>query len=341
MPPDPARIALIGQRGHIHIALDDIKKSPGTEIVGVCGGDPDTPADAVAASCERVLGHAPRTFAGDFRAMLDAVKPDVLVVCGPFETHAAMTREAIRREIHVFCEKPVATTLDDLVALAAAHRKHPAAHIAQMCGPHYDAGLWSATRRLDQIGPVRLLSAQKSYKLGRRDPSFTRRETAAGLIPWVGIHAISWLYHFAGRQPFTSVSAFHSTAGNRDHGELEASAACLFTFANALPATLTADYLRPECRDIPHGDDRLRVMGDTGCLEVLNNVCHHLSADGAQTAAEPPPLGLFADFLRLIDGQPANILADDDALRVTQAALLAREAADTHTTLTIPELPRT
>lgn len=332
------RICISGNRGHLGLALDDVKKSGGCEIVGVCGAGPEISAESVADSCRRALGIVPPRFEGDYRTMLDVAKPDVFVVCGPFEDHAAMTVEGVSRGIHVFCEKPVATTLDEFATLVKTYRRHPDVKIAQMCGPHYDAGLWSATRHESEIGVVRLLNAQKSYKLGRRSGFFLRRETSAGLIPWVGIHAIAWLYHFAGRVPFQAVSAFHSSEFNRDHGDLEISAACLFELAGGVAATASIDYLRPENPASVHGDDRIRVMGTSGSIEVRDDACVLSTSTGTETFCEAPPLGIFEDFLRCIDGEPANIMTGVDVLRMTQAALLAREAADSHQRIAIPAL---
>jgi hypothetical protein len=51
------------------------------------------------------------------------------------------------------------------------------------------------------------------------------RETYAGMIPWVGSHAIDWLYRFSGEK-LKSVFAAHSTKENQGHEELETSALC-------------------------------------------------------------------------------------------------------------------
>ncbi|MGI5868352.1 MAG: Gfo/Idh/MocA family protein [Kiritimatiellia bacterium] len=332
------KISIVGNRGHLNVVLNDIKKLGECEIAGVCGAGSEMSVQDVAESCTRVLGQTPAQFEGDYRAMLDVAKPDVLVVCGPFEDHAAMTVEAMDRGIHVFCEKPIATTLEGLAELAKAHRRHPDVKIAQMCGPHYDVGMWSATRHLSEIGTVRLMNAQKSYKLGKREAFFMRRRTSSGLIPWVGIHAISWLYHFAGRTPFKAVCAAHSSDFNKDHGDLEMSAACLFEFEGGVSASASIDYLRPENPSIGHGDDRIRVMGTGGSIEVRDGICHWFTASESETFCDAPPFGMFEDFLRAVNGDPANIMTGIDLLRVTQASLLAREAADLHQRLSVPAL---
>lgn len=331
------RVCIAGNRGHLNVPLDDMKCFGNCDIVGVCGAGPELSVASVAASCTRVLGRDFQRFEGDYRSMLDTVKPDVLIVCGPFEDHAAMTVEAVNRGIHVFCEKPVASTLEGLAELVKVHQANPDVKIAQMCGPHYDAGMWSATCHATEIGNIRLLSAQKSYKLGKREAYFMSRQTSAGLIPWVGIHAISWLYHFAGRIPFKSVCASQSSEFNKGHGDLEMSAACFFEFDGGVSATATVDYLRPENPSIGHGDDRIRVMGTSGSIEVRDGKCLMTTASGSETFVDVPPRGMFEDFIRCIDGKAANIMTGVDLLRVTQAVLIARESADRTERIVFPE----
>ena len=54
-----------------------------------------------------------------------------------------------------------------------------------------------------------------------------------GTIPWVAIHGIDWIHWFsAGR--ITDVSASHTSAGNRGHGEMESSGVCLYRLANGV-----------------------------------------------------------------------------------------------------------
>jgi Predicted dehydrogenases and related proteins len=328
------KIAIIGNRGHLGIALDGIMKTRDCEIVGIHGE-----GAAESAATLGKAGIAARVFDGGWRGMLDRAKPEILVACPPFEEHAEVAAEALGRGVHCFCEKPVATTLEGLAKVAETSARNGSAKLAQMCGPHYDAGMWPAAKLARELGEARCLSAQKSYKLGRREDFFTRRETSSGLFPWVGIHAVSWLYFFSGKRRFKSVSAFHSAEFNGGHGDLEVSGGALFRFEGGAGAAMTADYLRPENPAAGHGDDRLRAAGTGGVLDVQGGRCRFTSSDRDEFFDEPPPRGLFEDFLRAVDGLDSNILLNRDVLRVTQAALLARESADLGgAALDIPEI---
>lgn len=68
-------------------------------------------AEGVAAQTEKERGVRPAVYT-DYRAMLDAVKPDIAFVCVPPTCHGDIERDLIARGIHFFVEKPVALDLD-------------------------------------------------------------------------------------------------------------------------------------------------------------------------------------------------------------------------------------
>ena len=82
--------------------LPAIQNHPDAEIVGVCG---EKARDA--AEVRARYGDSARYFT-DIDAMLDATKPDGLIVCTPNDLHYPATMAALNRGIHVVCEKPIA-----------------------------------------------------------------------------------------------------------------------------------------------------------------------------------------------------------------------------------------
>jgi predicted dehydrogenase len=261
--------------------------------------------------------------------MLDREKPDIVAIACHFGDHAKVASEVLRRGIHLFIEKPLSITLEDLYALKELHDRS-GVHLSAMFGIRYTAPFltaWQAIRE-GAVGDIRLMHAQKSYKLGTRDPSFHRRETYGGTIPWVGIHAIDWLRWFSG-EAFESVYAAHSTRSNGGHGELEATAACHYTMSNEVMATVSIDYLRPEQAD-GHGDDRIRIVGSDGVLEVAGG--RVLLVNGKQSGTRELPLlpkeEIFVDFIRQIRTGVVGRVSADDAFLSTEACLKARQSAD-------------
>ena len=57
---------------------------------------------------------------------------------------------------------------------------------------------------------------------------------------------------------------------------MDITAAAMFRMTNDVIATVTADMLRPSVAK-SHGDDRVRLVGTKGVLEIRDNVCELIS----------------------------------------------------------------
>lgn len=317
-------VSFIGLRGHYGYALDSLAEMPRVTVTGVCAGCDDDVSPLVEA-CEK-LRQTPQIFA-DWRAMLDRASPDVLVVAGPFEKHAEICAEAFGRGVHVFCEKPVAMTLDELAMLRAAHAAS-GVHFAGMMGMRYAPAFYAARVAVvaGAVGQVRLINTRKSYKLGERAEFYRHRDTYGGTIPWVGSHAIDWIHWFAQR-PFETVFAAHSPAHNRGHGELETSALCQFTLADDILASASIDYYRPDGAP-SHGDDRIRVVGTDGVIEVADGKITLIGRAGVDVLRAHRDRWIFEDFVNHVEGRGEALIGPADTFAVTEACLLARQSAD-------------
>ena len=329
------KIGLIGTRGHVHQVFERWNTLSDVAIAGLSAGtDADSP-DSLVELCAK-HNQAPTVFP-DYRKMLDDVKPDVAVVMGPFEAHAKMCCEAFGRGIHVFCEKPAAITMADLAILKQSYARSKC-HFSAMMSLRYQPAFYTAHGLVNggAIGKVRLINAQKSYKLGTRPDYYKRRETYGGTIPWVGIHGIDILYWFA-HQRFLSVHAVQSSLHNLGHGDLEMSALCQFVMQDEILASVTMDYYRPATAP-SHGDDRVRVVGTDGVIEVRHGkvLLINSSAQGESSVTAACDRTIFADFIGQIRGGASSLVSAEDVFNVTEACLLARESADGKRMLEFP-----
>ena len=320
------KLCMIGSRGHCGYVFESIAEVPELTLAAVSPGCGDDPSRLLAMA--EHAGFHPELHQ-DWIAMLDKVSPDVVCIDGPFDKHAQMCVEALRRSIPVFCEKPIALTLEDLDRIREA-QKNTSARIVSMVGLRYDPAFYQAANMVHAgaIGKIKLIRAQKSYKLGSRPDFYKKRETYGGTIPWVGSHALDWILYFT-RDTFRCVTAVQTVEDNRGHGDLEVAALCQFVTRSGILATASIDYLRPSTAS-SHGDDRVRAAGTEGVIEVANGKIHLINADGEQLITpEPPDRKLFSDFiLELAGGRPA-IVSNEETFELTRSCLLAREAADT------------
>jgi predicted dehydrogenase len=332
------RIAIIGSRGHCSRVLAELEHMEALRVVGISdGGD----SAAVAAQWCRDRGQEPEAHP-DYRVMLDRTSPDVAVVCGPFELHAAMCIEAIERGIHVLTEKPAALTFEDLDRLREAVARRPAVHLAGMMFGRYTPGFYTAAKLIGQgaLGEVRLIDARKSYKLGSREDHHRDRPTYGGTIPWMGSHAIDWIMWLSGGH-FQSVYATHSTAHNGDNGEMESSAICHFTLSGGRAASVSVDVFRPAGAPT-HGDDWARVVGTAGVMEIRPDSISMINGANDGSAAVPVACntGLLKDFVDHVEGRRRALIDSRSTLDLTDACLRARQSADEGRLIEFSSFPR-
>ena len=323
------RVCIIGGSGHYRYVLEGLDER--VLLVGfAAGSDGEDIGKLAAAIAERKLDV--RAFE-DWQSMLDICQPDVVAVNCHFGDHACINIACLQRGLHVFSEKPVATTFEDLDAVRAAHRATDKCFSA-MFGIRYKPWFLAAHAavKAGEIGEVRLMQAQKSYKLGARPAFFADRDAYGGTIAWVGSHAIDWLRWISGER-FESVFATQSARHNNHNGMLEVSAQCQFTMSNEVCASVSIDYLRPPTAP-SHDDDRIRIVGAEGVLEVREKQVLLINggASGARALPLPVERSIFAEFVDEILGANGGtnffLPSAGDAFAATEASLKARQSAD-------------
>jgi len=252
----------------------------------------------------------------NYQEMLDQCKPDVAIVAPVFGLTGQIIMECAKRGIDVFSDKPVAGTLAELAqverSVAESGIRFSAMHFLRFTPSFYHA------RRLiadGGIGDVRMLTAQKSYKYGTRPDWYQDRTLYTGTIPWIGIHAIDWIYYFA-QKPFCAVSAVQT-------GTPEMAALCQFRMADGVIAAANIDYLRSGAAPT-HGDDRIRVAGTKGVAEVFEDHYTVIDSDGVREYRPTEAPKLAHDFL-----MRREEITPQEIFMLTKIALLARESADT------------
>ncbi|MBA3506905.1 MAG: Gfo/Idh/MocA family oxidoreductase [Betaproteobacteria bacterium] len=107
------RIAGIGAGYFSRFHLEGWRSVPDAEVVAWCDAEPGK-----AEAATQDFG-ALRTYT-DATTMLDAVKPDLVDIVTPPESHAALVALAHARGIPVICQKPLTPSWDESVALVEA-----------------------------------------------------------------------------------------------------------------------------------------------------------------------------------------------------------------------------
>lgn len=312
------KICFIGACGHSRQAYNYLCTRSDVEF---CAMAPGSVQESLTESFDPSI-----PFYNDYKQMLDIVQPDLAVISPVFAQTGSVIIECAKRGIDVFSEKPVAATAEELESVACAVRDSN----IRFCAMHYlryDPAFYHGAQlvKSGQIGQVRLVTAQKSYKYGTRPAWYGERALYGGTIPWVGIHAIDWIYHFTGKR-FLSVSA-------QSFGESpEMAAVCQFQMEDGVISAVNLDFYRPQNAET-HGDDRIRCMGTEGALEIRDGKIYLINQNGCTVTAPTEAPELLADF---IDGR--ETLSPDEIFYLTGVAIAARDSADQNRTIGIGEM---
>ena len=118
---------------------------------------------------------------GDWRVMLDQVKPDSISVAAPPQYHKDIVVESLARGVHVYCEKPFGLSLQDAEIMCDAQAKAKAKCIGSVGFQYrYERGI-SLMRQLIQRGDV--------GGLRRIDVSWITSGRADPARPWSWQHS--------------------------------------------------------------------------------------------------------------------------------------------------------
>jgi len=194
-------------------------------------------------------------------AMLEAVRPDVLAVLTPPDTHVPLARLGLAAGCHVLCEKPAALTLADADALCAAARE---ARRSVVVNQQYRFMRIHAAAReaigTAAFGDLLFLAAEQTFFVTPETEAGWRGQIRGRTGTEFGIHVLDLCRYFFAEDPVAVTAGMPRPRGTAaDRLEL-----IRLDFAGGRAAHVTLDRL---CRG-RHRYLRLRLDGSEGCIET-------------------------------------------------------------------------
>ena len=169
-------------------------------MAAICGRD----QAAVAAAATRLGWPAWET---DWKRLVQRDDVDLVDVCTPGSSHAEISIAALEAGRHVLCEKPLANTVDEARAMAAAAERAATGGVRAMVGFNFRRVPAVALARqlvaAGRLGPVRHVRAAylASHALDPELPLAWRHqasEAGSGALGDLGAHAVDLAQHLAG-----------------------------------------------------------------------------------------------------------------------------------------------
>ena len=322
------RVAVVGVGSaatHAHLpTLEGLARAGRVVLVGVC--------DRREAHREPVLAAHPEAAGfAENDAMLDATRPDLLVIATPPSAHLDETAAAAARGVHVLCEKPLGLATEDVTALASIARDHPALTLATVHQYRYaTAWRWMARAATGAVAAGEPFTIDVRVDRPGTDPLSaggwrSDREHEGGIL---GDHAVHYLALLRLVDPGCVVVACErSGPGGREEARVQVRigaagvAVIAVSYAGAARTNLVRLDRPAQCLEMAWTDGRLTIvrngrpapsrsvasLSDRAAVNALyapmyDAVVRGLDDDAWRAAATAETLGtarLLADAIRL------------------------------------------
>jgi len=327
------RIAFIGGFGHHYLrgALSD----SAIQIDRPVAVAPSAPDDDQAEPLAHRFGDV--RFFRDAVELLDQYKPDVVNIGGIYGRNGDLAAAALERDIKVVSDKPVAGTWQQLERLHKLLDGTKRVLLTEF--DFHSRAEFRAARdaiRAGKIGTPVLATGQKSYRFNKRPAWYRDRAAYTGTMLWIASHAIDAIVWSTGKK-VVRLTGRQGNVSKPDFGSMEDHCAALMELEGGGTGIAHADYERPD-KTPTHGDDRLRVAGSDGVVEVRGGRCVLLARDGQEVdltdTAKPQPI--HAELLTATRGENQDLYSTAQSLEIAAVLLAARDAADKQEWVKVP-----
>lgn len=121
-PSDQLNVGLIGCKGMGFANLKAFLNQPGVNCVGLCDVDANV-LEERAGNVNQISGDKPKLY-GDFRKLLDNKDIDAVIIGTPDHWHCLPMVNACEAGKDVYCEKPLANSIEECNVMLKAARKY-------------------------------------------------------------------------------------------------------------------------------------------------------------------------------------------------------------------------
>ena len=206
-------------------------------------------------------------FTDDAMKVITDPEVDAVWICSPSSFHAEQIKACAANGKHVFCEKPIATELDETVEAINACNE---ANVKLMIGlqRRFDQNF----KRVQEAVEKKEVGKPIMIKLCSRDPAPPPKsyvEGGGGIFADMAVHDLDMTRFLAGEDPI-DILAIGSCHIDKSIADLEGSeafdtASCLVRYPNGVQAMVDV------CRQSSFGyDQRAEVLGTEGMIQTDN-----------------------------------------------------------------------
>ena len=318
---------------HGEAYISNLRGMEGVELLGVTDDD--------SLRGQRIAAENHARYFHSYEDLFEA-KPDGVIICTENNRHRTLVEMAASRGVHVLCEKPIATTLEDARAIVDACEK--AGVLLMTAFPmRFSAPLLEIKAGLDRgdFGDIYCFNATNQGELPTKHRAwFVDPELAGGgAIMDHTVHLVDIMRWFTGSEVETmyarSNKVFHA-----DEVEVETGALEMLTFENDVFATIDASWSRPQYWPT-WGGLTFEMVTQRGAVVVdafrqnLNVYRHDWQRSNWAYWGSDMNHAMMSDFADAIRENRPPWVTGVDGLRAVEATLAAYESDRTGQTVQV------
>ncbi|MCA1808481.1 MAG: Gfo/Idh/MocA family protein [Kiritimatiellia bacterium] len=259
---DKIKVAIVGSKFAADFHADSYSRNAEVVMTAVAAIDNLEPFSA--------RWNIPRTYS-DYRKMFASEKLDLVSVCAPNFLHHDVVIAAAEAGINVFCEKPLATTVEDARAMLQVCRE---AGVKLFYGEDwcFSPPLKRALEIVAEgaLGQVLYVKAKECHN-GTHSPFARDKKTCGGgSLIHLAIHPIGWVLHLlgdSGRNKVVEVFARCNDGLENNYVHKQNSgedfALAIMKFADGQHALIEGNYIT-----VGGMDDKVEIYGSEGNIKV-------------------------------------------------------------------------
>jgi len=242
-PPVKLGVIGIGQRGKD--ILSSLSRLPSAQVVSIC--------DSYAPALKKGQEIAPKaSLVSDYRELLETPDIEAVVISTPSNEHKEITLACLQAGKHVYCEAPLATSVDDAKAIALASLHSPKLkfqsglqgrsnvlynHILKFVKsgalgtPVQVTAQWNKKQSWRRMAPTPERESELNWRLSSK--------TSSGLIGEIGIHHLDLAMWYLKAAPL-SASGTGAILNWKDGRDVSDTVQCIIEFPNDVRMTYSS-----------------------------------------------------------------------------------------------------
>ncbi len=279
----------------------------------------------------------------DYKEILSDPEVDAVLVCSSTDTHAPISIEAINAGKHVFCEKPLANTVDKILEIADALKAHPEIKFQVGFNRRFDHNFAAIRKAYDEgkIGDAQLL------KITSRDPQAPPvGYCAASIFLDMTIHDFD-MACFLTDSDVEELYVYADALINpsiREYGDFDTAVISL-KMANGALAVID------NSRQAMYGyDQRAELFGSKGMVATSNDTLSSAVISTADGVTAEKPLYFFLErymesfseevrqFVSAVENNTETPVGIHAGLQSVKIALAAEKSANEHRPVKLSEI---